>query len=160
MLIDCFFNQLNRFELITKNAELQEKIVTFQTTLAETRKEQRKTQEKYDDDKWTWGRKEKEMEEKLKEALTVIIIIIVNYFRFKSKGLKCLLKDKSVKNESFLEELRGLCLDEEFAEKIEELRNQVIELEEEKGSLQLKLVDAEDIKGKKYCTILVNVMRL
>lgn len=40
--------------------------------------------------------------------------------------------------------MKEICMDSEFAEKVNELQNKVAELEEEKGNLQLKLFELED----------------
>ena len=55
---------------------------------------------------------------------------------------------RSVSQEKFLDELRSVVTDSELSEKIVEIENQVAELEEEKGNLQLKLVEFEELAGK------------
>ena len=55
---------------------------------------------------------------------------------------------RSVSQEKFLDEVRGIVSDSELSEKMVEIQNQVAELEEEKGNLQLKLVEYEELAGK------------
>ena len=55
---------------------------------------------------------------------------------------------RSVSQEKFLDEVRGIVSDLELSEKMVEIQNQVAELEEEKGNLQLKLVEYEELAGK------------
>jgi hypothetical protein len=55
---------------------------------------------------------------------------------------------RSVSQEKFLDELRSVVTDSELSDKIVEIENQVAELEEEKGNLQLKLVEFEELAGK------------
>ncbi len=54
---------------------------------------------------------------------------------------------RSVNLEKFLDEVRGVVSDSELSEKMVEIQNQVAELEEEKGNLQLKLVEYEELAG-------------
>ena len=55
---------------------------------------------------------------------------------------------RSVSQEKFLDEVRGIVSDSGLSEKMVEIQNQVAELEEEKGNLQLKLVEYEELAGK------------
>ena len=55
---------------------------------------------------------------------------------------------REVSRERFLEEVRGVVSDSELSEKIAQIENQVTELEEEKGNLQLKLVEFEELTGR------------
>ena len=51
-----------------------------------------------------------------------------------------------------MEELRTVVSDSELSDKIVEVENQVAELEEEKGNLQLKLVEYEELAGNYLVT--------
>ena len=55
---------------------------------------------------------------------------------------------REVSRERFLEKVRGVVSDSELSEKIAQIENQVTELEEEKGNLQLKLVEFEELTGR------------
>ena len=55
---------------------------------------------------------------------------------------------REISRERFLEEVRGVVSDSELSEKISQIENQVTELEEEKGNLQLKLVEFEELTGR------------
>ena len=55
---------------------------------------------------------------------------------------------REVSREKFLDEVRGVVSDAELSEKIAQIENQVTELEEEKGNLQLKLVEFEELAGR------------
>ena len=55
---------------------------------------------------------------------------------------------REVSRERFLEEVRGVVSDSELSEKMAHIENQVTELEEEKGNLQLKLVEFEELTGR------------
>ena len=48
----------------------------------------------------------------------------------------------------FLDELRELVSDSDMSDKLVEVENQVAELEEEKGNLQLKLVEFDEAAGE------------
>ena len=51
------------------------------------------------------------------------------------------------RKEKFIEDLKTVVDDSEMQEKILELENKITEMEEEKGNLQLRLVDFEDMTG-------------
>ena len=65
---------------------------------------------------------------------------------------------REVSRERFLEEVRGVVSDSELSEKIAQIENQVTELEEEKGNLQLKLVEFEELTGR--TNIFLNFLNL
>ena len=52
-----------------------------------------------------------------------------------------------VSQEKFLDDLRDVVSDSEMSEKFVALENELAEIEEEKGNLQLKLVEYEDAAG-------------
>ena len=128
-------NSLNRleklkFELTTKNAELQEKIVSLQTNLADIK-----------------AQKEEEslanyqFEEKMKEKLVAL-----------ERTVEIGEKTRSDRKTEFIESIKNLVEDESLSEKMLTLENQLTELEEEKGNLQLKLVDFEDLASSEKMT--------
>ena len=51
------------------------------------------------------------------------------------------------RKEKFIEDLKSVVDDSEMQEKILGLENTITEMEEEKGNLQLRLVDFEDMTG-------------
>ena len=59
-------------------------------------------------------------------------------------SLKEARQTRDEKRDMFLESIKDICLDEEFAEKTVEMENKIAELEEEVGNLQLKLVDQDE----------------
>lgn len=59
-----------------------------------------------------------------------------------------LKQDRDDKNQKLIEELNELASDDEFGQKLLDLQNQLAEVEEEKGALQLKLVDYEEENGR------------
>ena len=65
---------------------------------------------------------------------------------------------REISRERFLEEVRGVVSDSELSEKIAQIENQVTELEEEKGNLQLKLVEFEELTGR--TNIFLNFLNL
>ena len=121
-------NDRIRLELSAKNAELQEKVVGLQTALAVIKKEKREVDEQLEEDREEW---KNEREELLKELNVAKV-------------------NREARDENLLSELKELCLDSEFTDKLIELQNKLTELEEEKGNLQLKIVDLEEVpKGEK-----------
>jgi hypothetical protein len=112
-----------RFELTTKNAELQEKIVALQTTLFDVKtKREEESVSSY------------QLEEKLKEKIIAL-----------ERTVEVAERTRNDRKEEFIEAIKNLTEDEGIANKIVELENKVTVLEEEKGNLQLRLVDFEDI---------------
>ena len=109
-----------RFELSTRNAELQEKIVTLQADVKSLRS-QAETDRNTSEEKDT-------LLQDLKQKL-------VKAEAHGQKKLKALEK-----------QLRSLKQDGNSGEQILLLQNSIAELEEEKGNLQLKLVDFDDLK--------------
>ncbi|XP_064097948.1 LOW QUALITY PROTEIN: golgin subfamily B member 1-like [Macrobrachium nipponense] len=109
-----------RFEMSTRNAELQEKIVGLQSDAKALR-------EQSEAERQTYSEKDSLIQE-LKQKL-------VKAEAHGQKKLKALEK-----------QLKGIKQDGNAGEKILELQNAIAELEEEKGNLQLKLVDFDDLK--------------
>ncbi|XP_068215969.1 golgin subfamily B member 1-like isoform X2 [Palaemon carinicauda] len=109
-----------RFEMSTRNAELQEKIVGLQSDAKALREQSELERE-------TYSEKDALIQE-LKQKL-------VKAEAHGQKKLKALEK-----------QLKGIKQDGNAGEKILELQNAIAELEEEKGNLQLKLVDFDDLK--------------
>ena len=114
-----------KFELMTKNAELQEKIVNLQTLNCQIK--ERRGQESLANF---------EFEEKMKEKILSL-----------ERSLEMAEKCRNDRKEEFIQDLKQLVNDEKLAEKILDLENALTELEEEKGNLQLKLVDFEDLNA-------------
>ena len=58
-----------------------------------------------------------------------------------------LLQLQNNRKEKFVEELKKCVKEAEVQDKVIELENTIAELEEEKGNLQLRLVDFEEMTG-------------
>ena len=112
-----------RFELSTRNAALQQKIVTLQAEFADAKIETREELVK--------------AEENEKQMLTKIIQL--------EKSLEKEEKLRNDRKSQFIEELKNVVDDSDLQEKIVDLEHKITELEEEKGNLQLRLVDLEDL---------------
>ena len=109
--------------MAAKNAELQEKIVHVQSNLAEVKEEkERESLANY------------QFEEKMKEKIVSL-----------ERTVEVSERTRSDRKQEFIESIRELVNDEDIAENILEIENQLTVLEEEKGNLQLRLVDFEDI---------------
>ena len=63
------------------------------------------------------------------------------------------------RKEKFIEDLKTVVDDSEMQEKILELENKITEMEEEKGNLQLRLVDFEDMTGNYLSFSCILVLR-
>lgn len=109
-----------RFELSTRNAELQEKIVTLQADV-KSLKSQAESDRNSSEEKDT-------LLQDLKQKLV----------RAEAHGQK--------KLRALEKQLKNIKQDGNFGEQILLLQNSIAELEEEKGNLQLKLVDFDDLK--------------
>lgn len=79
---------------------------------------------------------------------TTISIFFFRKILTLERRLELTESSRSVSQEKFLDELRSVVTDSELSDKIVEIENQVAELEEEKGNLQLKLVEFEELAGK------------
>ena len=114
-----------RFELSTKNAELQEKVVNLQTSLSEVK-----------------AAKEEEsvanfhFEEKMKEKIDAL-----------ERTIEAKEMTRNSRKQDFIASIKDVVQDEALAEKIIELENKLTEVEEEKGNLQLRLVDFEEVSN-------------
>ena len=109
--------------MAAKNAELQEKIVHVQSNLAEIKEEKEKE-----------SLANYQFEEKMKEKIVSL-----------ERTVEVSERTRSDRKQEFIESIRELVNDEDIAENILEIENQLTVLEEEKGNLQLRLVDFEDI---------------
>ena len=109
--------------MAAKNAELQEKIVHVQSNLAEVKEEKEKE-----------SLANYQFEEKMKEKIVSL-----------ERTVEVSERTRSDRKQEFIESIRELVNDEDIAENILEIENQLTVLEEEKGNLQLRLVDFEDI---------------
>ena len=109
--------------MAAKNAELQEKIVHVQSNLAEIKEEKEKE-----------SLANYQFEEKMKEKIVSL-----------ERTVEVSERTRSDRKQEFIESIRDLVNDEDIAENILEIENQLTVLEEEKGNLQLRLVDFEDI---------------
>ena len=109
--------------MAAKNAELQEKIVHVQSNLAEVKEEkERESLANY------------QFEEKMKENIVSL-----------ERTVEVSERTRSDRKQEFIESIRELVNDEDIAEHILEIENQLTVLEEEKGNLQMRLVDFDDI---------------
>ena len=109
--------------MASKNAELQEKIVHVQSNLAEIKEEKEKE-----------SLANYQFEEKMKEKIVSL-----------ERTVEVSERTRSDRKQEFIESIRELVNDEDIAENILEIENQLTVLEEEKGNLQLRLVDFEDV---------------
>ena len=109
--------------MAAKNAELQEKIVHVQSNLAEIKEEKEKE-----------SLANYQFEEKMKEKIVSL-----------ERTVEVSERTRSDRKQEFIESIRELVNDEDIAENILEIENQLTVLEEEKGNLQLRLVDFEDV---------------
>ena len=109
--------------MAAKNAELQEKIVHVQSNLAEVKEEKEKE-----------SLANYQFEEKMKEKIVSL-----------ERTVEVSERTRSDRKQEFIESIRELVNDEDIAENILDIENQLTVLEEEKGNLQLRLVDFEDI---------------
>jgi hypothetical protein len=116
-----------RFELCTKNAVLQEKVVGLQSELQSYRRNCIEEEDKFDEERT-------EMRSKIEDL---------------EKDLRIARQMREDKHRAFIadlvEETGG---DKKFGEKVVEMENNIAELEEEKGNLQMKIIDLEDSYGK------------
>ena len=112
-----------RFELTTKNAELQEKIIGLQTQLAEIKTKREEESLAHF-----------QFEEKMKDKITGL-----------ERTIEIADRSRNDRKEEFVDSIKNLVENEDIAEQIIKLEQKLTELEEEKGNLQLKLVDLEDI---------------
>ncbi|MPC16480.1 hypothetical protein E2C01_009306 [Portunus trituberculatus] len=110
-----------RFELSTRNAELQEKIVTMQGDIKSL-----KSQAEMD-------RNNSEEKDAFVQDLKQKLVKAEAHGQKKLRALE--------------KQLKSLKVDGKSGEQILELQNSIAELEEEKGNLQLKLVDFDDLKA-------------
>ena len=114
-----------RFELSTKNAELQEKVVQLQTSLSEVK-----------------AAKEEEsianfhFEEKMKGKIDAL-----------ERTIEASEMTRNNRKQDFIESIKDIVSDDDLAEKIIDLENKLTEVEEEKGNLQLRLVDFEEVSN-------------
>lgn len=110
-----------RFELSTRNAELQEKIVTLQADIKSL-----KSQAESD-------RNSSEGKDNILQDLKQKLVKAEAHGQKKLRALE--------------KQLKNIKQDGNFGEQILLLQNSIAELEEEKGNLQLKLVDFDDLKA-------------
>ena len=131
-----------RFELTTKNAEMQEKIVNLQTQFSDIKT-------KKDED----ANLHEQFEEKMKEKILSL-----------ERTIEISERTKNDRKDEFVESIKSLVSDQDMAEQIVKLEEKITELEEEKGNLQLKLVDFEDLansgKIQKEITISRNILKI
>jgi len=114
-----------RFDLATKLAAAQEKAVRLQEELTGEKRERKALEAQQRESQEEWAKQKLQLEGELKAATI----------------------ERGERNASLLTELIEATGDNELAEKILTLENQVAELEEEKGQLQLRVVDMEDGPG-------------
>ena len=112
-----------KFELQAKNAALQEKVVGLQKDLSDSKEETRQRESEVDE-------REREMVAKMNEL---------------EKNLQKEQKAKSLHREKFLEDLKQCIRKKEILDRVSTLDNTITELEEEKGNLQLRLVDYDEL---------------
>ncbi len=120
-----------RMELAMKNAALQEKVVNLQSDIVDLKESRRKESEA-----------SYQFEEKMKEKIVSL-----------ERTIDVAERIKNDRKEEFVESIREILAkdgDSDLADKIVELENKITELEEEKGNLQLRLVDLEDLSGKLF----------
>lgn len=117
---NCHRIESVRFELSARNAELQEKIVALQCDSKDVKKE-------FAEAKQTIQTKS--------EAIDDLKRKLVKAEAFGQKKLKALEK-----------QIKSISDGGELTDQILALQNQIAELEEEKGNLQLKLVDFDELK--------------
>ena len=131
-----------RFELTTKNAEMQEKIVNLQTQFSDIKT-------KKDED----ANLHEQFEEKMKEKILSL-----------ERTIEISERTKNDRKDEFVESIKSLVSDQDMAEQIVKLEEKITELEEEKGNLQLKLVDFEDLansgKIRNRFTISRNILKI
>lgn len=144
-----------RFELSTKNAELQEKIVGKSDMPLKNRTVQHTGIVFHFTKKYiiffSWiglqtqlsdvkNKREEEsiahfqFEEKMKDKITGL-----------ERTIEIAERTRNDRKAEFVESIKNLVEKEDVAEEILKLEQRLTELEEEKGNLQLKLVDCEDI---------------
>lgn len=82
-----------------------------------------------------------------KEAIIRLFVNVSRKILNLERRLELAESSRSVNLEKLLDEVRGVVSDSELSEKMVEIQNQVAELEEEKGNLQLKLVEYEELAG-------------
>ena len=75
-----------------------------------------------------------QFEEKMKDKITGL-----------ERTIEIAERTRNDRKEEFVESIKNLVENEDVAEQILKLEQRLTELEEEKGNLQLKLVDCEDI---------------
>ena len=124
-----------RFELTTKNAEMQEKIVNLQTQFSDIKTKKDEDANLHD-----------QFEEKMKEKILSL-----------ERTIEISERTKNDRKDEFVESIKSLVSDQDMAEQIVKLEEKITELEEEKGNLQLKLVDFEDLANSGKGGFFLNV---
>ena len=111
-----------RFDMVTKNAAQQEKMVALQSKVVEARGESRKEVSKKEDELKSLLEKVDHLENQVERAKSV----------------------NEDRRNDFLEEIKRCVNDDEIVDRVREMDDKIVELEEEKGNLQLKLVETEE----------------
>ena len=119
-----------RFELCAKNAALQEKVVGLQSELQGARRASAEEGDRFDEERTDMRARIEELEKELRIARQA----------------------RDERDRQLIAEVTDVAVEygggENFGQMIVKLENKMAELEEEKGNLQLKVVELEESNGK------------
>ena len=119
-----------RFELCAKNAALQEKVVGLQSELQGARRASVEAEDRFDEERTDMRARIEELEKELRVAR----------------------QSRDERDRLLIAEVTDVAVEygggENFGQMIVKLENKMAELEEEKGNLQLKVVELEESNGK------------
>ena len=120
-----------RFELSAKNAALQEKVVGLQSELQAGRRKNIEEEDRFEEERTDMRSRIEELE----------------------KDLRIARQSRHDSDRLLIAEVTDIAVEhgggENFGQMIVKLENKIAELEEEKGNLQLKVVELEESNGKK-----------
>ncbi len=136
-----------RFDLSTKVAALQEKVVNLQETLSRERKEKLSEVDSLTKERDEAQEERKCLSTNLKLALQVrntLITPVLDADVFDT----CQPQDRHTQHDILLDEIAKSGGDKALASKVLDLENKLAESEAEKGNLQLKIVEWEEQAGK------------